>query len=211
MGVLIKKQIIQKLHENQLSFSPPLDVFQLRSHAVDLRLGFTFMIGKKWILNEKGRLGVHIDHLSQNKSQFEIVELEQGQYFEILPNEFIIVSTLERLQMPNDLMAVLYPRSSINRQGLSVDLSGIVDAGYVGNLIIPIRNNNTNQSVRLYPGERFCQLVFHNLNEKIETVESRYHNKDIFIGRLPEKDSEEIDLLKQGDIKTLKKIYKLDF
>ena len=34
-------------------------------------------------------------------------------------------------------------RSSVNRRGISVDLTGIIDAGYEGQLIIPIRNNTT--------------------------------------------------------------------
>ena len=76
-------------------------------------------------------------------------------------------STLERIVVPNDLSAVLYPRSSVNRQGLEVQLTGIIDAGYEGALIVPIRNSNPTSIVRIYPGQRFCQIEFTTLTREI--------------------------------------------
>src|SRR5438105_15936371 len=92
----------------------------------------------------------------ERPEHFDVVELEKGQFFDLLPNEHILVSSLESIAIPDDLMAIMYPRSSINRKGISVDQTGIVDSGYEGQLVIPIRNNTQSQTVRLYPGERFC-------------------------------------------------------
>ncbi|HEX9804223.1 MAG TPA: hypothetical protein VGA67_00925, partial [Candidatus Dojkabacteria bacterium] len=74
-----------------------------------------------------------------------------------------------------DVMAVLYPRSSINRRGLSVDLTGIIDTGYHGHLFIPIVNTTTSQIIRIYPGERFVQVVFHTLTKELSLEESMKH------------------------------------
>jgi dCTP deaminase len=153
---------------------------------------------------------MHINYYDRDRSNaFEAIELEQGQSFDLLPGEYILVSTLESVTMPNDLMGVLYPRSSTNRRGLSVDLTGIIDSGYEGQLVIPIRNNTSSQVVKLYPGERFCQLVFDRLDEAIEIIESRYHRKDIIEGFIRNKktpqDEQEIDLVSQGKINELKK------
>ena len=130
-----------------------------------------------WHLTTKGRESLDITHFDkENKELFEIIELEQGQYFDLLPQEHVIVSTFESIKVPNDLMAVLYPRSSTNRKGLSLDLTGIIDSGYEGQLVLPIRNNTRSQTVRLYPGERLCQVVFEELSENIETPrKSKYH------------------------------------
>ena len=105
-------------------------------------------------------------------------------------------------------MAVLYPRSSINRKGLTVDLSGIIDAGYEGRLLIPI-TNNTAHVIRLYPGERFCQLVFYPLSQKVKFVPSRWHKKDLITGRLSEKKKIEEKLIIRGKIKELKQKYSI--
>lgn len=204
MSIITKHDIIARIKGGSIAFKPNLDTFQLQEHSVDLRLGFTFMVPKMWHMTGKGRESLDITHFDKrNEDYFDVVELEQGQYFDLLPQEYILVSTLESMKVPKDLMAVLYPRSSTNRKGLSLDLTGIVDAGYEGQLILPIRNNTRSQTVRLYPGERLCQVVFEELKTEVETRPSKYHQKDIIDGVRMEKKAE-VDLLMSGDIKKLK-------
>ena len=209
MSVITKKQILEKIKTGELAFKPTLDRFQLQDHSVDLRLGFTFMIPKAWHLTTKGREAFDISHFDKfNAEYFDTIELEQGQYFDLLPQEYLLVGTLESVKIANNLMAVLYPRSSTNRKGLSLDLTGIVDAGYEGQLILPIRNNTRSQTVRLYPGERLCQLVFEELSESVAPKKSKYHQRDIVEGVQKEK-KDESGLVMKGDIKTLKEKYSI--
>jgi dCTP deaminase len=210
MSVITKQKIFEKIKAGEIGFKPPIDSFQLQDHSVDLRLGFTFLIHKTWKLTPHGRESLEITHFDkQNTDAFDVVELEQGQYFDILPGECILVSTLESLTIPKNLMAVLYPRSSTNRKGLSLDLTGIVDSGYEGQLILPIRNNTQSQIIRLFPGERLCQIVFEELDKSIEPKKSKYHKKDIIDGVQKEK-KDEAHLIMSGKIKELKEKYKLD-
>ncbi len=209
MSILTKKDILERVANGSLGFKPGLDQFQLQEHSVDLRLGYTFMIPKMWHLTSKGRESLDITHFDKrNNEYFDVVELEQGQYFDLLPQEYIIVSTLERVRLPGDIMGVLYPRSSTNRKGLSLDLTGIIDAGYDGQLVLPIRNNTRSQAVRLFPGERLCQVVFEELKSAVTPKPSKYHQKDIIEGVMVEK-KDESDLINSGDIKILKEKYKI--
>lgn len=204
MAILTKREILERLVNKEIGFTPNLDSFQLQDHAVDLRLGFTFLIPKIWHLTERGRESLDILNFDKvNAEYFEVVELEQGQYFDLLPHEYALVVTLESIKVPNNLMAVLYPRSSTNRKGLSLDLTGIVDSGYEGQLTLPIRNNTMSQIVRLYPGERLCQIVFEELTEAINPRKSKYHKRDIIEGIKREK-AIESRLIFRGDIKKLK-------
>src|SRR3989344_384400 len=201
MSVLVKQQILERIKSGGLAFKPSLDSLQIQGHSVDLRLGFTFMIPKVWRPGDGGREAVNLDPLHNiGASHFDIVELEQGQHFDLLPNEYILVSTLESITVPKDLMAILFPRSSVNRRGLSVDLSGIIDAGYEGQLIIPI-TNNIHQTIRLYPGERFCQIIFEELTGNAKPITSRFHKQDIIKGFVPEKSQTEKNLIRKGDIR----------
>lgn len=211
MSVLTKKQILERVDKDDISFNPNLDEFQVQAHAIDMRLGYTFLIPKSWHMTQNGREALRIDHLDKNKPEyFEAIELEGGQYFELLPGEYVLASTFESIKIPNDVMAILYPRSSTNRKGLSVDLTGIIDSGYEGQLVIPIRNNTTSQVVKLYPGERFCQIVFESLDGPVDAEKSRYHHKDIVEGFIMTKDEkrkrdlEEIRYVSEGKIKELK-------
>lgn len=209
MSIITRTDIISRITDGSLAFKPNLDQFQLHEHSVDLRLGFTFMIPKMWHMTPKGRESLDITHFDKrNNEYFEVVELEQGQYFELLPQEYILVSTLESIKVPNDLMAVLYPRSSTNRKGLSLDLTGIIDAGYEGQLVLPIRNNTRSQAIRLYPGERLCQVVFEELKSAVVPRPSKYHQKDIIEGVQMEK-KDEVDLITSGDIKALKEKFRV--
>lgn len=207
-GILTKKEILEYLVQQKLRFSPQVDSFQIQAHSIDLRLGYTFMVPKKWGMTEKGREAFLIDYLD-NRERFEIIELEHKQFFDLLPKESVVASTLEEVTIPDDLMAVLYPRSSVNRKGLGVDLSGVVDAGYEGRLLIPITNNTESQVIRIYPGERFCQLVFYPLTHPIKIEPSRWHKKDMIIGRLPEKKKIEEKYIVKGAIKELKQKFNL--
>jgi dCTP deaminase len=215
MSILTKNQILERIKETddkkRIEIRPALDDFQTQAHAIDLRLGFTFLVPKQWHITQEGRKALSIDHFDKKKPDyFDVVELEQGQTFELLPGEHVLVSSFESVKIPNDLMAVLYPRSSTNRKGLSVDLTGIIDSGYDGQLIIPIRNNTSSQIVKLYPGERFCQIVFDRLDESVDAEKSRYHKKDIiegFVGIKEDKksrDEKEIAYISKGKLKELK-------
>lgn len=210
MAVLTQKDILGYVKDKKITFQPSLDMFQLQSHSVDLRLGFTFLVPKSWHVTKAGREQLHMDYYAAERPEyFDIVELEQGQFFDLLPGEHILVSSLESVKVPDDLMAVMYPRSSTNRKGISVDQTGIIDSGYEGQLVIPIRNNTQHQTVRLYPGERFCQIVFERLTEEVSGRRSRYHQRDIIEGidvdSLQNERQTEIALIISGDIKKLKK------
>jgi dCTP deaminase len=209
MSIITKNKILEKVSAGEISFSPSLDKFQVQAHAVDLRLGYTFLVPKSWHLTPKGREVLDITHFGKDDTAlFDIVELEQGQFFDLAPGEYILVSTLESVKMPGDLMAVLYSRSSINRKGLSLDLTGTINAGYEGQLTLPIRNNTHAQTVRLYPGERICQIVFEELDSKLE-VESGHRVKADIIESSTKTESEETKMIISGDIKKLKSDFKI--
>src|SRR3989344_4732447 len=205
MAILTKDEILARVKKGNIEFKPGLDRFQLQMHAVDLRLGLTFLIPKSWKMTPKGSQALSIAPLKDHGPEyFDVIELEQGQSFDLLPEEYVLVSTFETIKVPNDLMAILYPRSSVNRKGLTVDLTGIIDSGYEGPLTLPIRNNTRSQTIELHPGERFCQIVFEELAHEVTPKRSRWHGKDVVEKGAKEK-SKEMKLVFSGDLKKLKK------
>lgn len=213
MSVLTRHEIMRLLKEEQLVFTPPLDIYENQPHAVDLRLGTVFYLPHTWKLTPQGREILTVDVMEAAGDNLEKIELTPGQFFELAPGELVIGTTLERLELrAPDLMGVLYPRSSVNRRGLSVDMTGIVDALYAGNLIIPIHNRTSSQVIRIYPGERICQMVLHRLQTPLNEADAHRHGarqakytgtttKDI----ASRKDCpQEIDFIRQGKLKELK-------
>ncbi len=178
MSVLTKNEILSALHSGDIRFTPEIDKFQLQPHAVDLRLGYKFLIPRNWTLDEKGRraIKVAIDDVETHQEQFDEIQLQPGQYFDLLPNEFVIGTSLERIEInAMNLMAILFPRTSTNRRGIDLSLSGIIDTGYKGHLIFPMKNEAGDQVVRVYPGERVCQVIFQELNQPLTQQEANLH------------------------------------
>ncbi len=174
--ILTRHEIAQLIKEEKLIFEPALDKYQDQPHAVDLRLGTTFYLPKTWKISDRGREVLTVDVTHCTADNYEKIELEPGQFFELAPGESVIASTLEKVSLrADDIMGVLYPRSSVNRRGLSVDLTGIVDAHYSGHLMIPILNKTTSQIIRIYPGERICQIVLQKLASGLQKDDAQRH------------------------------------
>lgn len=178
MAVLTRKEILSRLSVGDIRLNPKIDAFQLQPHAIDLRLGYKFLIPKNWVMTERGRSAIKtsIDDTAIHREQFDEVILKPGQYFELLPNEFVIATSLETIEMnAPDLMAILFPRTSTNRRGVNLSLSGIIDCGYKGSLIFPMKNEAGDQVLRVYPGERICQVILQDLQSALTPEEAKLH------------------------------------
>src|SRR3989339_2127475 len=213
MSVLTRKELLESLTSGEIRFTPEIDKFQLQPHAIDLRLGYKFLIPRNWVLDDQGRraIKVSIDEIDTHHGQFDEIELKPGQYFDLLPNEFVIGTSLERIEMnAPDLMAILFPRTSTNRRGIDLSLSGIIDTGYNGHLIFPMKNEAGNQVIRIYPGERICQVLFQKLTSPLTIEEANLHGlskaKYSHSGEPTYKidKTEETELLTNGNLQGLK-------
>lgn|SRR3989338_4524326 len=217
MAILTRKEIKERLDNGDIRITPEIDRFQLQPHAIDLRLGETFLIPRNWKMDEKGRcaMKVSIDDVEMHREQFDEVHLKPGQYFELLPNEFVIASSMEKIEMnAPDLMAILFPRTSTNRRGINLSLSGIIDCGYKGGLIFPMKNEAGDQVLRVYPGERVCQIILQHLASPLSREEADQHGvhsaKYSGAGAIYKLDKdEEREALISGKLNELKKKYRV--
>ncbi|MBI4128376.1 MAG: dCTP deaminase [Parcubacteria group bacterium] len=219
MAIFQKTDMEKALADGTIAFEPALDKFQIQPNSVDLRLGWNFYIPETWELVERGRVAISADYARTDKpsNYFRLIKLTPGQYFEMLPHEFVIISTLEKITLRHDnIAAILYPRSSIIRRGLTLE-GGVIDVHYSGYLTIPVLNA-TSQIIRLYPGERFCQIVPHTLSDDVNATQAKLHGLKPakYLDSTPynlqaRSDSkEELDLVTKGDITKLKQQYAVE-
>lgn len=220
MPVLTKKEILNLINSKQVEFSPSLDEYQLQPNSIDLRVGWSFYIPDAWKYNDKGRVAINADYTDYNSTEeyFKLIKLKPGQYFEILPHETIIVSTLEKITLlSGNLAGNLYPRSSALRRGLQIN-TGVVDCRYSGQLTLPVVNNS-NHIIKIYPGERICQMQLYTLASELSDDEAKKHGRDDgkYIGSTPygleaKADSnEELDLIRAGKLDDLKNQFKIGY
>jgi dCTP deaminase len=93
----------------------------------------------------------------------------------IPPMSMFYVGTLERVELPDDVAAQLWTRTSWIRKGFIVGL-GKVDAGFHGNLTFTGFNASP-QPVELPLGSRFVQIVFEHMHSQVSlTYDKRSGN-----------------------------------
>ena len=92
----------------------------------------------------------------------DLTEMEEigDQPFMLHPGEFVLGSTLETIELPNDLVARLEGKSSLGRIGLLIhSTAGYVDPGWKGHLTLEL-SNVANLPITLYQGMKIGQLSF---------------------------------------------------
>lgn len=101
----------------------------------------------------------------------ELKEVE-GETFVLQPKGYYLCVTKEKLNMPLDLVAFLFPRSTIFRSGASLK-TAVIDPGYKGTLTIGIKNES-NFELKLEKGARIAQVVFSKVEGESEGYKGRY-------------------------------------
>jgi len=98
-----------------------------------------------------------------------LVRPEEGEPFILHPGEFVLGQTLERVTLPNDLVARLEGKSSLGRLGLLIhSTAGFVDAGFSGNLTLEL-SNVANLPITIYHGMPIGQLSFMRMDRPVDS------------------------------------------
>lgn len=159
---------------SEVKIEPTVDAWQVNPAALDLRIGVK---------------------IYRPVSGQEVI-LQPGHKLTINSKEHFLIQTLEKVTIPLDVVGVVYPRSGTNRKGITVDMTGIVDPGYSGHLMIPV-TNMMGKAVHFYPGERIAQIMFHRMEMTAEMKQSKYHESGMAVK--PDKE-EELRMLQDGSL-----------
>ena len=98
----------------------------------------------------------------------ELIEVAGDEPFILHPGEFVLGSTLERVAIPDDLVARLEGKSSLGRLGLLIhSTAGYVDPGWDGYLTLEL-SNVANLPITIYAGMKIGQISFFRLSSPAE-------------------------------------------
>ena len=106
-----------------------------------------------------------IDVKEPQEELTELVEIADDQPFILHPGEFVLGSTLERIALPDDLVARLEGKSSLGRLGLLIhSTAGFIDPGWDGHVTLEL-SNVANLPITIYRGMKIGQISFMQLSE----------------------------------------------
>ena len=139
----------------------PYEESLLRPSSVDVRVDRYFRVFR----NNRYPF---IDVKQEQEELTELVEIDPETPFILHPGEFVLGSTLERVRLPDDLVARLEGKSSLGRLGLLIhSTAGFIDPGWDGHVTLEL-SNVANLPITIYVGMKIGQLSFMELTEPSE-------------------------------------------
>jgi dCTP deaminase len=139
----------------------PFDAALIQPSSVDVRVDNRFRVF------QNSRYP-YIDVRQPMEDLTELVEVEGDEPFILHPGEFVLGQTLERVTLPNDLVARLEGKSSLGRLGLLIhSTAGFVDSGFSGNLTLEL-SNVANLPITIYHGMPIGQLSFMRMDAPVD-------------------------------------------
>jgi deoxycytidine triphosphate deaminase len=114
--------------------------------------GFDLRVGEIFRIEGKGFLGVEERETPNAK------KVKNRKSYILKPNEYVLVKTIEKVNLPENLIMFTFPRSTLQRCGILL-LSTQTAPGYKGNLVFGLKNLG-NCNFELEIGARICHVVF---------------------------------------------------
>ena len=159
--VLSDRTIKRLLDEGRIGIDP-YDESLLQPSSVDVRVDRFFRV----FHNNRYPF---IDVKREQEELTSLVEIDDDTPFMLHPGEFVLGSTLERVRLPDDLVARLEGKSSLGRLGLLIhSTAGFIDPGWDGHVTLEL-SNVANLPITIYYSMKIGQISFVQLSEPAET------------------------------------------
>jgi dCTP deaminase len=159
--VLLSDRDLRKELESGRLGLDPFDVAMLQPSSIDVRLDRFFRVFN----NTKY---THIDPSRQQDELTSLVEEDGDTPFVLHPGEFVLGSTFEAVNLPDDLAGRLEGKSSLGRLGLLThSTAGFIDPGFEGHITLEL-SNVANLPIMLWPGMKIGQLCLFRLSSAAE-------------------------------------------
>jgi dCTP deaminase len=161
--ILSDRDIRARLAKGDLVVDPLDDPdLQVQPASIDLRLGGEFLVFRTPHVP-------FIDPFEKGSEAYtEPVTVEDGGTFIMHPGEFALGTTLERVKLPDDLVARVEGRSSLGRLAIVVHATaGFLDPGFEGRITLELSNLGR-IPVALRPRMRVSQIAIYQMTSPAE-------------------------------------------
>ncbi|NTW29570.1 MAG: dCTP deaminase [Coriobacteriia bacterium] len=139
----------------------PCDLDNIQPSSVDLHLGDDFQVFR----NSRYP---YIDPAREQEGLTEGIIVSKEEPFVLHPGEFVLGTTVEWIEIPDDIVARLEGKSSLGRLGLLIhSTAGYVDPGWKGRLTLEL-SNVANLPIVLTPGMKIGQISFSRMTTAVD-------------------------------------------
>jgi len=121
--------------------------------------GFDLRLGELFELEGEGFLGIENRDTPDLKKVAEYKSDNPEELFELLPGKYYLVTTIESVNLPADIIAFIVSRTTLFRSGIAL-FNGAVSPGYQGKLTFAICNLG-GKKIKIALGARVVHITFH--------------------------------------------------
>ncbi len=161
--MVLSDRTIKEEIANKRIVIDPLNVEDIQPASIDVHLDSDLLVfrnSRKPYIDIKKDVGDLTD----------LEKIDEDNPFVLHPGEFVLASTLEHIEIPNDVVARLEGKSSLGRIGLLIhSTAGYVDPGWKGHLTLEL-SNVANLPITLYRGMKIGQISFLRLTSASDNV-----------------------------------------
>jgi deoxycytidine triphosphate deaminase len=121
-----------------------------------------------------GKFHATVGDAFMSKTERNMPEIKEIQENILLlkPGEYVLMETMEKVNMPPDLVARVLNKSSLFRCGAST-FNALVDPGYKGVLTFGLRNISDHE-FSIEKGAKVAQIVFEEVKGGVEMYDGKY-------------------------------------
>ena len=173
--ILSDRSINEAIASGRLEIDP-FDPALVQPASIDVRLDSKLLVFR----NTKRAF---IDIKQPADDLMEMIEFGPNEPIFLHPHEFVLGSTIERVKMPDDLVARLEGKSSLGRLGLLIhSTAGFIDPGFDGHVTLEL-SNVANLPITIYYGMKIGQISFMRMTEPAsapygsDTIGSKYQGQ----------------------------------
>lgn len=157
----------------------PFNKKNLQGVSYDVHLSETIMKQK----NENNI--IHLNSKSEIDDMFTECDIRNG--YLLKPNEYILVSLVEKFNLPDDLSGHIRPRTTMTKLGLVIT-SQHLNPSFCGKVYVGLKNMS-NCIIEIRPNISIAQCVFETFKTSIpqehlyrNRKDSKYQEENMFIG-----------------------------
>lgn len=167
--MLVDHQIREALASRELIVEPDAGIdTRIQPASLDVRLGDTFAV---FVRHRNAMVDPKID----STSAWRIDTIGPDQYYVIHPGELVLATTLERVQLPDTILARVEGKSSLGRLGVLVHATaGYIDPGWsLASVTLEI-STVIGVPLKLWPGMPIAQLAFQRVQAPSQSYSGKY-------------------------------------
>jgi len=97
------------------------------------------------------------------------IHLAEFEHYYLRPGDFCLASTIEVFDMPLNVVGFVVGKSTYAREGLMIEVAGLIDPGFKGDITLELKNLHQQNPIILETGQSIGQVYFMYTDERVDT------------------------------------------